>query len=102
MNTDSTDPSPSTEKSWEQLARDAVSEPAPTDIDIRVALRTQLESLPISRDNENVSIWDDLIALWQRKWFRASLAGCTASAGGFAVAGIVALQECRDYLYLSF
>lgn len=98
MNTDSTDPSPSTDKSWGQLARDAAEEPAPADIDIRVALRTQLESLPASRETEAPSIWEDLIGLWQRNWFRASLAGSTVVVAGLAIAGVVALQEYRDFL----
>lgn len=98
MNTDSTDPSPPADKSWGQLARDAASEPAPADIDIRVALRAQLESLPASRETEAPSIWDDLIVLWQRNWFRASLAGCSVLTVGLAVAGVVALQDYRDFL----
>lgn len=101
MNTDSTNPSPSTGKSWSQLAREAASEPALADLDIRVALRAQLKSLPCSRETEDGSIWDDLSALWQRNWFRASLAVCTAFAIGMAVAGVVALQESLDFLYLT-
>jgi len=101
MTTDSTDPSPSAGTSWSQLAKDAASEAAPADIDIRVALRAQLESLPSSRENEDGSIWDDLNALWQRNWFRASLAVCTAFAIGLAVVGVVALQESLDLLDLT-
>ena len=76
-------------------------EAAPADIDIRIGLRAQLEALPQTQDSKESGIWNELLALWERNWFRASLAGCSVLVVGLAAGGVVALQEFQDYLHLA-
>ena len=82
-------------KSWNALLTDARKVAPPAAIDVRAAVRRQIENEP--RTNAPVSVqpnvWDELLALARLRWVQGALASSALAALVFLVAGISVTGE---------
>jgi hypothetical protein len=76
-------PSPKS-KSWDQLTHHARSAVAPTDMDLRAAIRAEIAASPAQPPA--ASLFDDVLSLCRSRWLRTS----------FAVLTFVAILTCRE------
>ena len=77
-------PSPEPTKSWQRLTTSARDAAAPADLDVRVAVRTQISAMHPSTSEK--SLFDEVLALFGQRWLQA----------GFAVLAAGAFWSCRD------
>lgn len=104
MTTDSTDKPSESHRLWSRLTREASSEVAHDDLDIRIPLRLRLESTSqweVVEASAEPLLWEDLLALSGLRWLRISLIGATGASATLLVVGARALLEIGDLVYFN-
>lgn len=77
-------PSPDIPPSWQRLTASARDASVPADLDVRVAVRAQINAMRPS--SAETGLLDDVLTLFGQRWLRA----------GFAVLAAGAFWSCRD------